>query len=316
MLYGITGHLLFPGLKENLGILAASSEYTMPLFVLTGLMVTGLAIKSALFPFHGWLPDAHASATTAASAVLSGLIIKCYPVLLIKLIYNVYSPEILTLLRIPHLMIIFGVMGVLYGSWMATRQKDIKRMLSYASISNIGYIFAAIGINTKAGIAAACFHIVVHATGKAMLFTAAGGLSAVSGYKKDYTSMQGAARRDPLSGAAFIAGCLSMIGLPLFPGFASKLWLTSAVMETPFAALIVPTLVVAATILAALYYIPVMSCIFSKGGPDTQPYTGFRHLFFLNRTALFAFLALTLFLGIFPQSVMRIIEQALSVLAR
>ena len=240
MLYGVTGHLLMPPLGESVGILAATGEYTAPLFVLIGLITAGLAIKSAQFPFHGWLPDAHTAATTAASAVLSGLIIKCYLVLLIKLGCRVFGIETLELLRIPHLLIALGAAGIVYGSWKAMNQRDVKRMLSYSSIAQIGYITAAIGLNTEAGLAAACFHIAVHAAAKAMMFTAAGGLAAVSGGGKDYDSLRGSARRAPLAGVAFIVGGLSLIGIPPFPGFISKLYLASASLETPFAFLVIP----------------------------------------------------------------------------
>ena len=308
MLYGVTGHLLMPGLRESVAALVAEGEYTVPLFVLAGLMTAGLVIKSALFPFHGWLPDAHTSATAPASAVLSGLVIKCYLVLLIKLGYRVFGLNTMELLHIPHLLLVFGAAGIVYGSWKAISQRNIKRMLSYSSVSQIGYIAAAIGLNTEAGMAAACFHIVAHSVGKAMLFTAAGGLAEASGHRKDYDSLRGAARRDPLSGAAFITGGLSMIGLPFLPGFTSKLYITSAALETPFAALVIFAVVVVGTVLGAMYYIPAIACILAK---NEQPVYTCRSL--PRRAALAAFIAATLFLGFFSQQVLRVIEQGLAV---
>ncbi|MCL2069127.1 MAG: hypothetical protein FWH00_04430, partial [Oscillospiraceae bacterium] len=225
LLYGVTGHLLMPGLSQSIHALAASGDYRVPLFVLTGLMTAGLAIKTALFPFHSWLPNAHASATTAASAVLSGLIIKCYLFLMIKLEFRTYGLEMIGELQISNLMLAFGALGIVYGSLMARRQRDIKQMLSYSSVAQIGFISVAIGLNTEAGTAVACFHIAAHAVGKAMLFVAASGLSAVSGYAKDFDALRGAARRAPLSGAAFIIGGLAISGIPPFFGFFSKMYL-------------------------------------------------------------------------------------------
>ena len=311
MTYSVTGHLLMPNLRESIAVLAATGEYAIPLFVLAASMTAGLAIKSALFPFHGWLPNAHASATTSASATLSGLIIKCYLVLLVKLVYRVFSPEIMALLRVPHLLLIFGAAGIVYGSWKAVKQRDAKRMLSYGSISQIGYIAAAIGLNTDAGMAAACFHIAVHAVGKAMLFTATGGLAAVSGHRKDFDSLRGAARRDPISGAAFIMGGLTLIGVPPFPGFTSKLYLASASLETPFAILVIPVVIVG-SVLGAMYYTPAISYILAKNaesGPEKTELT--RHVSY--RAALCAFIALTLALGLFPQRILGVIEQGLAV---
>ena len=314
MLYGVTGHLLMPNLRESVFVLAATGKYTIPLFVLAGLMTAGLAIKSALFPFHGWLPDAHASATTSASAVLSGLIIKCYLVLLIKLGYRVFGLGIMEMLRVPHLLLAFGVGGIAYGAWKAMSQRDVKLMLGYSSISHIGYIAAAAGLNTEAGMAAACFHIAAHAIGKAMLFTAAGGLAAVSGRRKDYDSLRGAARKDPLSGIAFAAGGLSMIGIPLFPGFASKLYIASAALETPFAVWVVPAVVIVGTVLGAMYYIPAIACVFAKPDEPAAKNAPLPSPSLPYRAALIAFMSLTLFLGLFSQQVLRVIEQGLAVL--
>ena len=314
LIYGITGHLLMPNLQQGLIALMSTGEYTVPLFVLVALMFTGLTIKSALFPFHGWLPEAHSSATTAASSVLSGLIVKCYLVLLIKVSYRVFRLETLEQLRIPYILLAFGLLGILYGSWKAIKQKDIKLMLSYSSIAQIGYIAVAIGLNSNTGIVVACFHIATHAIAKAMLFTAAGALSGVSGHKKDFVSLRGAAHKDMFSGIAFILGSLSMIGLPFFPGFASKLYLTYAALETPYAAWIIPVVIILGTLLASMYYIPAIACIFSKGSVVDEAVSEPRRFSVSYRLAMVGFIVLTVFLGVFFQPVFRVLEQGLSVL--
>ncbi|MCL2381049.1 MAG: hypothetical protein FWC64_05580 [Treponema sp.] len=314
LMYGVTGHLLFPGLQEGVAALVATGEYTVPLFVLTGMLATGLAIKSALFPFHGWLPDAHGSATTSASAVLSGLIIKCYPILLIRLVYVVFGMETMRLLGISHILILFGVAGIIYGSLKAIRQQNIKLMLAYGSVSNIGFIFIAIGLNTNAGMIAAGFHIAAHAVVKAMLFTAAGGLAAVSGHRKDFDSLRGAGRRDLFAGAAFILGSLSMIGIPLCAGFISKIVITSAALETPFAMLVTPIVIVFSTVLSGMYYIPALICIFSKppSGLSAEPEHVPLYQSLLYRMALGVFIAISLFLGLFPRLILDAIELGLA----
>ncbi|MCL1993960.1 MAG: sodium:proton antiporter [Spirochaetes bacterium] len=322
MLYGVTGHLLFPGIQENVALIVATENYKLPLFVLSALFVAGLAIKSALFPFHGWLPDAHASATTSASAVLSGLIVKAYIILLVKLAYNIYGLETMALLFIPHVLMFFALAGIVYGSVKAIRQKNVKLMLSYASISSIGFIYAGISLNTDAGIAAACFHIVAHAVAKAMLFTAAGGLAAVSGGHKDYGSLLGAARRDPFSGAVFIIGAVAMIGIPPFSGFASKLYLATAAMQTPYFIVVIPVAIVLSTFLGIMYYFPVIYSILSKRGegvPSGEGADAGGELKvlpqpFLYRASLAVFAALTLYIGLFSQQVLSVIERGLAVL--
>jgi len=153
-----------------------------------------------------------------------------------------------------------------------------------------------------------------------MLFTAAGGLAAVSGRRNDYDSLRGAARRDPLAGAAFIIGALSMIGLPFFPGFAAKLYIAVAALETPFAILVIPPVVIISMLLAAIYFVPAITCIFVKPEPPCQENqedpesASMSFPCFPYRAALLVFMAITLFIGFFPQHILRVIEQGLAVL--
>jgi len=317
MFYSITGHLLFPGLLAGVTELNATGQFTLPLFVLTGMMAAGLAIKSALFPFHGWLPDAHASATTASSAILSGLIIKCYPILIIRMAFLVFGMDTMGAIYIPHVFIFFGVAGIVYGSWRAIHQTNIKRMLAYGSVSNIGFIFIAIGFNTFEGMVAAGFHIAVHAVGKSMLFIAAGGLATVSGHKKDFESLRGSGYRDKFAGIAFILGALSMIGIPLFPGFISKLIITMSALEAPFAVVVIPAVVVVSTVFAAIYYVRAIISIFSKPSDtpaeiavevqESEPLSTAVPYWI----ALGTLIAMTLFLGLFSQYVINVIELGL-----
>ena len=264
MLYNISGHLLMEPIGAALQSVTAGGQYSMPLFIIAAAMVTALSIKSAVFPFHSWLPDAHASATTTASAVLSGIIIKSYLFLMIKIFYRVFGVELVKLLQISNILLLFGVLGLIIGSVQAIRQRDIKRMLSYSSVAQIGYICIAIGLGSEAGMVAACFHIIAHALSKAMLFTAAGGLAAVSGGSKDFDAIRGSGRRNKTAGIAFTCGALSMVGIPLFSGFISKLYLATAAADTMFAGVVIFTAVVLSTVLSSMYYFPAIACIFSK----------------------------------------------------
>ena len=176
MLYGITGHLLMVPLQDSIKELVASGQYAIPLTVVVGLMALGIAIKSALYPFHSWLPGAHGSATTSSSAILSGLVLKGYIILLIKMVYRVFTPEIMAELQITNVLLVFGVVGMIMGSVKALKERHIKRMIAYSSVAQIGYIFMGIGLGSTVGIVASCFHILAHAFTKPMLFCSAGGL--------------------------------------------------------------------------------------------------------------------------------------------
>jgi multicomponent Na+:H+ antiporter subunit D len=177
LLYSITGYLLMPQLKTAVAALAASGTYNLPLTVSIAMIIIGLGIKSAMFPFHLWLPEAHGGATTASSSILSGLVLKGYIVLMIVLITRVFSLELMVKLGVTNIILIFGILGMIFGSLEAIREHHIKRMLAYSSVAQIGYIFLGIGLGSVPGIVAACFHILVHACSKPLLFCCAGRLS-------------------------------------------------------------------------------------------------------------------------------------------
>ena len=316
LLYTLTGQLLMPDLNAGIQGLMQTGDYFVPLFVLMGLMIVGLGIKCAMFPFHSWLPNAHAHATTAASSILSGLIVKCYLLLLVKIFMRVFSLDVITQLRAGFVLIAFGTLGLIIGSVIAVRQRDVKQMLSYSTVAQVGYICIAIGLGNKAGLTAACFHIIVHAAAKSMLFTSAGGLARASGHKKDFISLVGAARRDPASGAAFICGALSMIGIPLFSGFISKLYTSTSSFGTPFEGTVMLALVVISTVLNTMYYAPVVVCILAKrpgGGNSVSEKTTINKKTAAYTISIFAFIAINLTLGVFSQPVFKIIDLGISV---
>lgn len=206
-------------------------EYTLPLTVVVALISIGLSIKSALFPFHTWVPDAYGYTTPASSAILSSLVSKGYIFLLIKIMYRVIGLDVIIATGIHNVLFIFGLVGMIMGSISAIRQNDIRRMIAFSSVAQIGYIYMGIGMGTEAGMLAAVFHIFSHAVCKAMLFLAAGGLADASGNSKHFRDLRGSGFRSPIAGVAFTVGALSMVGFPFLGGFISKLNFGTAAME-------------------------------------------------------------------------------------
>ena len=263
VLNSITGYLLMPSLSEAVEGLKVTGDYAIPLTVSVGLITAGLGVKSAMFPFHLWLPDAHGGATTASSAILSGLVLKGYIVLLLLMILRVFSLELIVELGAANVILAFGVLGMIFGSLAAMRESHIKRMLAYSSVAQIGYIFMGIGLGTVEGLVASCFHILVHACCKPLLFLCAGRLSAVSGHHKSLKNLRGSAYRDVGAGLGFTVGALSMIGIPLFGGFVSKLYFANASLPTGMTAMTLLTIALS-TVLNALYYVPALLAIWVK----------------------------------------------------
>ena len=310
LLYSVTGHLLMPQLTEHITGLMASGEYRTDLALSLALITAGLGVKSAMFPFHRWLPDAHGNATTAASAVLSGLVLKGYAVLMLLIYVRVFTLDAVRSLRINDMVFVLGFAGMILGSVRAIGETHIKRMLAWSSVAQMGYVFVGFGLGTEYGVAAACFQILAHAFAKPLLFTSAGRLSVVSGHDKQFKALRGSARRAPLAGIGFGVGALSMVGIPLFGGFAAKTGLAlGAIAEgnRAWAALIALGL---SSVLNALYYLPALINIWSDDGPrgpevKKDPVSG---------VSLILLMAGVIILGIAYRPVMELIRHGLDLL--
>ena len=264
ILYDITGHLLMPQIKESVEALAASGSYTFPLEMIICLFSIGMGVKSALYPFHSWLPDAHGSATSSASAVLSGLVLKGYIILLIKMFYRVFGLEIIYNSRVLDILFALGILAMTIGSIKAISERDLKRMIAYSSVAQIGYIYLGIGIGNELGMAAALLQVLVHAFTKPMLFNTAGAFMDVCDGKKKFKFLAGAARKNMFAGIIFAIGALSMIGIPLFAGFSVKYYLGLSALENPSRVVLSIIALIISTVLNAIYYIPALMVLFRK----------------------------------------------------
>lgn len=262
--YDLTGHLLMSNIQESVAELFATGKYILPLTIIIGLISVGIAIKSALFPFHSWLVDAYGFSTASSAAILSSLVSKAYIFLLLKIIYRVIGAEVFFQTNITNVFFVLGVIGMLIGSLCAIKETDVRRMIAYSSVAQIGYIYMGIGFGSNLGIVAAVFHIFSHSATKSMLFIACRGLSEVSGNKKDFSDLKGSGYRNKPAGVAFSVGAFSMVGIPLFAGFISKLYLTQAAIDLFDWKMIVGVIVLAiSTILNALYFIRAVISIYT-----------------------------------------------------
>ncbi len=267
MLYDITGHLLMENAHDAMVRLVGAGQYQIPLLVIISVITVGLAIKSGLYPFHSWMPDAYGYSTISSSAILSGLVSKSYIILLIKIFYRVIGFDIIVRSKIVNVLFVFGLVGMVMGSVSAIMAKDIYRMIAYSSIAQIGYVYMGIGLATEAGMIAAVFHILTHAITKSLLFLAAKGLNDASGHKRIFSALQGAAFRNPLAGAAFLVGSLSMVGIPMLAGFISKLLFATAALGADSNKVLVTLVVLAvSTILNAVYFLHTVIRIYTPTG--------------------------------------------------
>ena len=186
--------------------------------------IVGLGIKMALFPLHTWLPDAHSFAPAEISAMLSGIIIEVSTYAFIRVCFSVFTLDFIRMyMPITTLLTWVAAIAMIYGSVLAIAQYNLKRMLAYSSVANMGYIMLGVGLctSTTLGLTPAMMHILNHALMKACMFLAAGAFI----YKFDLweiTDFRGLGRKMPYTSIAFILAALSMIGMPPSVGFVTK----------------------------------------------------------------------------------------------
>lgn len=246
-LYAATGTLNMVDLATRI----PQTESTRAVLIAFSFLTIGLMIKTAIFPVHGWLANAYHYAPIAVTVFLAGTATKVSLYVLLRVFLSVFSGDysfgvmVLNAVLLPTAVIGFVVMSL-----VAVFQTDLRRLLAYSSIAQIGYIVAGIAIASQAGITAGFAHILNHAIIKATLFMSVGcvmyriGHAHAPSFDRLFTSM-------PFTVVAFIIAGLGLIGVPLTAGFVSKFTLMGAAMERgwwPIAAL-----VLLSSLMATLY---------------------------------------------------------------
>ena len=320
MIYDLTGHLLMSNIKTSIAGLVSTGQYREPLLVAIAFLIVGLSIKSALFPFHAWLPDAYSYSTISSAAILSSLVSKGYIFLIFKIIYRVIGFEVMRDSLLLNVLFAFSLCAIVFGSVSAIRAIDIRRMVAYSSVAQIGYIFLGIGLGTEEGMIAAVFQVLAHAATKSLLFIAVIGMTDASNTSRKIRDLTGAAYRNRVAGFGFMAGALSMVGIPLFSGFISKLLFMEAAVNNTKGKLIAALMVLAvSTVLNAIYFMRVIIRIYS---PEHGVYEGRMGFSVITAgrqkeytLAIIIFVALNVMLGLFSDSVLGLIEQGIGMFA-
>jgi len=250
--YVVTGHL-------NMGfasaVIASTQFHPIIPWVISAFFLVGFALKAGLFPMHIWLPDAHSAAPTSASALLSGVVVKVYAVAMARVFFGLFGGAVLESMGISEMIRLAAAASILAGSLFALVQRDIKRMLAYSTVAQIGYIFLGFGLGGTIGVAAALYHILAHGLMKAVLFLTSGKVVEVRG-SRNIDGFSGIGRLLPLPMAIFTLAALSMVGLPLLAGFVTKWYLFNAGLEAGL--FWVPVVVIISSLLNAAYFLPIV----------------------------------------------------------
>jgi len=326
--YNVTGHLNWAKIAE---VIRMGGGLTMPLYVAAAFFIMGFGLKAAMVPFHAWLPDAHPSAPAPISAMLSGVLIKaCGVYVLCRLTFSVLGNH----QTFGAVLVVLGTLSMVLGALMAIGQGDLKRLLAYSSISQVGYVVLAVGAGlvglglakdseplaaaAQLAVFGGLFHLVNHAVFKSLLFLCSGSIEYATGSRR-LDQLSGLGKRMPVTGWTLRVGALAISGVPPFGGFWSKLVIIVAL--TQMAALghwafYIPTaLAVATAVVTLVYYAKVQRSVL--GGEPSEASGRAREVPFAMCLAsvLLAVLCLASALIVLPSVRARLVDPAVRVLS-
>ncbi len=317
-LYGLTGTLNLAQIGANLALLPAGGAWmNVATITIMGLII-GFGIKAAIAPLCTWLPDAHPAAPSGISAMLSGVVIMTGSYAILRLFGYFFSPTVYPVYG--YILSWFALFTMIYGNLMALTQKDIKRLLAYSTITNVGYIIFGFAVGMMPlthidpnaaelarylSVTGGLFHITAHMLSKGMLFLCAGVFLHEIG-TRDLDKLKGIGRKMTVTMVCFDIGALSLAGVPPLIGFFSKFFIIwgSIVAGWYLAAAIL----VLSSAFSVVYYLRMIQIlVFAEPSPEALKAQR------ASPVMLFSIVVLTLFIvgiGLFPEFFLRVAELA------
>lgn len=227
LLYTMTGTLNIVDLAQRIRLV----EQTRPVLAALGFLTVGISLKLALFPLHLWLPNAYAFAPSAVTAFLAATATKVAIYLLLRFAFTVFGGTFVFEAKpLAEVMLGFSLAAMFAAAVVAVFQDNVKRMLAYSSVAQIGYITLGISLDSRLGLTGAIVHLFNHGLMKGALFLLIGGVALKLGSVK-LDDIAGVGRRMPLTMAGFVLAGLSMLGIPGTVGFVGKWYLVLAAIE-------------------------------------------------------------------------------------
>ncbi len=282
----------------------ASKQLMDPVMVTAfALLFVGFGTKSFIVPYHVPAADSYTTAPTSVSMIFSGMVNKSGIYGLIRLLYIIFRAMDKSSVQV--LMTLFGVVTMFIGVTMALTQHDLKRILAYHSISQVGYIVTAVGLGSALGISAGLFHTLNHTLFKGLLFLCAGAVIYATDGIRDLDKLGGLSKKMPKTTICFLIGAFSISGLPPFNGFASK-WMVyqaaynKAIMEGRIYYAFVAVIAVVVSVMTLASFIKVTQAVFFGQLPDNLRNT--KEVPFAMRLPMWIMSAVCILFGIFyPQ---------------
>lgn len=265
ILYMLTGSLNMQDIAARI----ADIHQSRALKAAFSFLVIGIGLKLAMFPLHLWLPNAYAYAPSAVSAFIAATATKVAVYVMLRYLYTIFGAGFsFSVMHIQWLLIPVSLIAIVFTSIVALFQHDIKRLLAYSSVAQIGYMLLGIGLTNVDGLSATLLHLVNHALMKGALFMAMGAVC----YRLGNTlieNMTGIGQQMPWTMGAFAIGGLSIIGIPATAGFISKWYLITATINSGW--WLVTIIILVASLLAVAYIWRVIEVAFINAPPASSP---------------------------------------------
>ncbi len=249
LLYTQVGTLNMAEISERMHMVPQGIKATILV-----LFIIGFGIEAEMFPLNGWAPDAYSQAPGPTSAAFAGIVVKAGVYGLVRIIFTLFDIE-----GAFDFLIIAGLVTMIIAEFSAVHQTNLKRMLAYSSIGQMGLVLIAFGIGTKAAVFAALFLMFNHAVVKSLLFMT-GSILMYNSKSKTISSLNGIAKKLPYVSILFAIGAFAIVGLPPFSGFWSKLYILTAAADKEMIFLILAILAV--SIVEIVYYFRVVSNLY------------------------------------------------------
>lgn len=272
-------------------------------------VIIGFGTKTGLFPMHAWLPDAHSEAPSPTSALLSAVLLNCALLVIVR--YAMIVTAAIGPTFVQTLLLAFGLLSVAVAAFLILVQRDMKRLLAYSSVENMGLVAVALGIGGPLGVLAALLHTLNHSLAKTLLFCGSGNVLLKYG-TRDMDAVKGILRVTPLTGALLAGGALALGGMPPFNVFVSEFMTVTAGIAGGHPWLTALLLFLLTVVLAGLVRMVAGTVLGSRPEAVSQGELGI-----LTTAPMVILLALMLVMGThIPQPVTRLLENAGAVVLR